>query len=237
VKIMRIAKIFPQENEAVCVNGSNGARWMCPKDARSSAQRHQSLSRADDRNKEESMYRKRLAALIMTGCLLTSVGCSTPSSGSGPLGFGLFSGCCGHSSSGGSSRMFASSAAPAVAATPVGGADCPCSHHGGGQGVFHPAVLPHAMSGPPSAGGPVMMGDAGMAAPMIAPQQFQGQPIPVTTQGVPPTMMNPPMFPANPGPTTLPPQGQPPRIQPVPQSPPMGYGPSAVAPATQWTPR
>ena len=139
------------------------------------------------------MYRKRLAALTMTGCLLSSVGCSTPSSGSGGLlGFGLFSGCC-HSSSGGSSRS-----ASAVTATPVvgysGGADCPCSHQGGGAGVFHPAVLSQGMGAAPITSGPVMMGDAGMAAPVL-PQQFQGQPIPVTTQGVPPNM-NAPCSPA-----------------------------------------
>jgi hypothetical protein len=185
------------------------------------------------------MYRKRLAALIMTGCLLPAVGCSTPSSGSGGLlGFGLFSGCC-HSSSGGSSRS-----ASAVTATPVvgysGGADCPCSHQGGGAGLFHPAVLSQGMGGAPITSGPVMMGDAGMAAPVIAPQQFQGQPIPVTTQGVPPNM-NAPMFPGGtyPGPSTLPApvQGQPPRIQPVPQAP-MGVMPStAIAPASPWGPR
>src|SRR5438874_2164771 len=121
------------------------------------SQRHQCPSRADDRKKEESMYRKRLAALVMTGCLLTSVGCSTTSSGSGPLGLGLFSGhCCGHSSSGSGGvvgRLFGSSSASPVAATPVAGAafagsvDCPCSHHGGGEGIFHPAVLSQGVTG------------------------------------------------------------------------------------------
>jgi hypothetical protein len=182
-------------------------------------------SRTRISQKDGFMNRKRFAAMLMTGCLLSSVGCSTSGSGSGLFSSSSSSGggCCGH---GGLFSRFGRSSSPS--ATPVaagmyagpafGGADCPCSHSAGSGDVFHPAVMTQGMpvTGPAT-------GDFG--ATMI-PQgaQFPTQPMPVTTpaypQGVPQV-----------------PGGAAPRIQPVPMAPNPGIAPMGTAPATQWTPQ
>ncbi len=195
------------------------------------------------------MYRKRLAALIMTGCLFSGLGCSMFGSSAPSTSGGLFSGgCCGHTSSSGGglfSRMRGSGSAP-VAAMPVtggayaggssmggyGGVDCPCSHQGGNEGMFHPAILSQGggmSSGQvmgdmvPSQGIPVQT----MPAQGYPNQQFQGQPGgQMTYPGVPPNTQ--PMVP-NPNPA--------PRIQPIPQAP-MGMAPTSgmgAVPST-WNP-
>ncbi len=173
------------------------------------------------------MYHKRLAALIMTGCVFSGLGCSTSGTSTGG---GLFSGtCCGHKSASGGlfSRMWGSGSSAPVAAMPVSsgayaggysGVDCPCSNHSGGEGMFHPAIL--SQGGVP---GGTIVGD--MGAPHNMPiqgqgypiQQFQGQPAPVTTPGVP----------------MIPGQNPPPRIQTLPMTP-SGVAPSAGV--TPWGP-
>jgi len=226
------------------------------------------------------MDRKKLAAFIMTGCLFTSVGCSSTGSSTGTSsGGGLFSGSCGHGSGGGLlSRMFGGGGNANTAATPVayagsmggsmsggmGGVDCPCSNQGGGEGMFHPAV----MSGSITGGMPAMSGGGPVTGDMGGPQNFpmqnmpmqgapmQGAPIqggmiqgaPIQggmIQGAPIQGMQP--YPGQPGSIStpgIPPNmnqpgfpGQPPRIQPVPMAP-SGVAPSSgMAPAAPWGPQ
>jgi hypothetical protein len=216
------------------------------------------------------MDRKKLAAFIMTGCLFTT-GCSSTGSSTG-TGGGLSSGCCGHGSGGGLlSRLFgggsnATTAAPVAYAgsmgtsmggsmsSSMGGVDCPCSHQGGGEGMFHPAVMSGSVTGgmPAMGGGGPVTGDMGgpqnfpiqnmpmqgapiqgapiqggmiQGAPIQGMQPYPGQPGSISTPGIPPNM-NQPGIP-----------GQPPRIQPVPMAP-SGVAPSSgMAPAAPWGPQ
>ena len=177
------------------------------------------------------MLRKRLAALVLTGCMLSSVGCSTSggglfSGGSGGGGSGAH--CCG---GGLFSRMWGSGSSASAPVMPVssgayaggysggsGGIDCPCSHQGGNAGMFHPAVM--SQGGMPS--GSVVGDMQGQSYPIQQFQQFQGQPVPVTTPGVPPG---------------VPGQNQPPRIQTLPMTP-SGVAPSGgMAPSAPWGPQ
>jgi hypothetical protein len=178
--------------------------------------------------REGRMYRKRLAAFILTGCLLTSTGCTTPSSGSGLFGLGLFSNCCRHGSSSGGTAMAAP--APVSGSAYMGGVHCPCSHQGGGESIYHPAVMSSGVSAPVSGG--MVMGD--MAPPPSFPGHVVNPQFPVTTQGVPPGQTFIPGSVPGSAPST------PPRIQPVPQAPP-GFTPSGAvmppsAPPQTWVP-